>query len=140
MINANENSHAVSKIVEAIADAYGWPDYPHRKPPQPIADREPAVTAQLRDMFEQAKSGAFDRSLYTKELADLIAPQLAPGGGARTTLVSYGALKSVDLMGRSEERGRRHYDYRFTYERETVHVHCDFNESGKISGLFFESE
>jgi len=140
MINANENSHAVSKIVEAIADAYGWPDYPHRKPPQPIEDREPAVTVQLRQIFEQSKSGAFDRSIYTEELANLMAPQIAPAGGARTALVFYGALKSVDLVGRSEEAGRRHYDYRFTYENETVHVHCDFNESGKIAGLFFEIE
>jgi hypothetical protein len=140
MINANDNSHSVSKIVEAIADAYGWPDYPHRKPPQPMADREPAVTAQLREILEQSKSGTFNRSLYTEELANLMAPQIAPGGGARTALVSYGALKSVDLVGRSEERGRRHYDYRFSYEHEIVHVHCDFNEFGKIAGLFFEIE
>lgn len=140
MINANDDSHAVSRIVEAIADAYGWPDFPHRRPPQPIEDREPGVTAQVRQILEKAQSGQFDRDLYTEKLADIIAPQLAPGGGARTNLVSYGALKSVALVGQKTESGRRHYDYRFTYEHEIVHVHVDFNEAGKISGLFFETE
>jgi len=86
MINANDNSHAVARIVEAIADAYGWPDFPHSRPPQPIEDREPGVTAQVRQIFEMAQSGQLDRELYTEKLADIIAPQLAPEGGARTSL------------------------------------------------------
>lgn len=31
MINTNDNSRVVAQVMEAIADAYGWPDYPHSK-------------------------------------------------------------------------------------------------------------
>ena len=140
MTNANDDSSAVPRMVEAIADAYRWPDYPHRKAPQPIEDREPGVTAQVRQIFEQAQTGAFDRKLYTEELANLIAPQLAPGGAARTELASYGALKSVALVGRNNEAGLRSYHYIFKYEHEAVLVHCSYDGSGRIAGLFFEPE
>ena len=34
MINANDNSGMVSRILEAIAREYRWPDYPLRTPPK----------------------------------------------------------------------------------------------------------
>jgi len=140
MINSNDDSSAIARIAEAIADAYGWPDYPHHKPLQPIEDCEPKVTEQVKQIMELAKSGTFDHNLYTEKLANQIAPHLAAGGDARTDLIFYGAIKSVELLSRDTRDGGRQYSYRFTCEHEVLIVTCDYDKSGKIAFFSFLPE
>jgi CubicO group peptidase (beta-lactamase class C family) len=140
MINANDNTGTLGKVMEAIADAYRWPDYPRNVPPKPIEDKEPEVTALLKKIFDQAKAGAIDRALYTPQLADAIASSLAAETGPRADLNSFGALKDVALVGREDRDGQRRYRYRFIYENETVLVRCAYNAEGKIAGLSFQPE
>jgi CubicO group peptidase (beta-lactamase class C family) len=140
MINTNENTGAVGKIIEAIATVYAWPDFPRSKPAVPIADKEPQVTAQVKEIFEEAQKGSFKRELYSKELADIFAVQLAPDGPALGALKSFGSLKSVAFTGRTEENGLRQYTYLFTYENETLVVTCAYAPDGKIVGLNFRPE
>lgn len=140
MINANDNAGTIPRVMEAIADAYGWPDFPRQKPPQPIEDKEPEVTAQVKTILEDAKKGAWDRELYTAEFAAGIPPLLAEGGEVRVELNSYGALKAVELVERDNQKGMRQYRYRFTYENETVLVRCAYNAEGKVAGLSVRPE
>jgi len=76
MINTNDNSGTVPRILSAIAAAYGWLDYPRHDPPKAIEDKEPEVTAQLKAIFEQAQQGKYDADLYTPKLAALIGQTL----------------------------------------------------------------
>jgi CubicO group peptidase (beta-lactamase class C family) len=138
MINANEDSSAVRRIVDAIAEAYAWPDYPKFKPAAAIEDREPAVTAQVRGVFEHSQAGELDRSLFTPKLADIIATSLAGPLGAR--LREKGPVQSFVLTARENHDGFRVYHYRVVCQNDTVLLTSSYDSEGKIAGLFFRPE
>ena len=139
MINANENTGAIRRIMEAIADAYQWPSF-RRPQPQLIEDKEPEVIAQVKRIIEEAKVGRLDREQFTTGLANQIERTIGENGEARVALNGFGALKSVALLERRENNGIRQYRYRLTYENDIVLVNCAFNPEGKISGLAFRPE
>lgn len=140
MINANDDSSAMNRILSAIANAYHWPNFPDAQPPKAIEDKEPEVTAQLKQIFEGERSGQLDRALFTPELADVITPQIAAHGAVRTALASYGALRSTELVVRRDQGNFRLYRYRFIYENESILINLTFNAAGKIAGLAFQME
>jgi CubicO group peptidase (beta-lactamase class C family) len=140
MINANDNTGVLPRVLEAIADAYQWRDYPKIKPAMAIEDKEPAVTAQLQAIFQQAAKGEWDRNLYSTEMAEVLAKAFSGESKTRQELHSYGDLKSIELLNRTTENERRVYRYRLTYEKETVSVQCAYDQDGKISGLRFQPE
>jgi CubicO group peptidase (beta-lactamase class C family) len=138
MININDDSRAVSRIVEAIADSYGWPDYPHFKPAPPIEDGEPAVTAQIKAVFEASQAGKIDRSLFTARLADLIETSLSGPLGQR--LRGYGPLRSIAVTGRETHGLVRVYRYRIEWENDTIDATATYDSGGRIAGLAFQPE
>jgi CubicO group peptidase (beta-lactamase class C family) len=138
MINTNDNSKALVKIFEAIAEVYHWPEYPRTKPAKAIEDKEPAVTAQMKKIFEDAQQGKCDVDLYTPELGKLLVQSLA--GDAQEQIKGFGTLSSIELTERKDQEGRRSYNYRLVFEHETVLVRCAYNVEGKIAGLFFQPE
>lgn len=140
MINANDNTGTLARVVEAIADAYQWPEFPRSKRAEPIEDKEPEFTARLRTIMEEAKAGKLDRTLFTTALADRIEPTLRDSSPTRETLVGFGALKSIQLLGRDGRDHQRQYRYRLTYENETVLVRCAVDADGRIAGLMFQPE
>jgi CubicO group peptidase (beta-lactamase class C family) len=138
MINANEDSSAVRRIVDAVAEAYAWPDYAPFKPAAAIEDREPAVTAQVRGVFERSQAGAMDRSLFTPKLADIIASSLAGPLGA--SLRAKGPVQTFVLTGRENHEGLRTYRYRVVCENDAILLTATYNTEGKIAGLYFRPE
>lgn len=138
MINANDDSSAVARVVDAVADAYGWPDYPRFKPPTAIEDKEPEVTAQVRAVFEQSQAGSLDRSLFTPKLADIIAGSLSGSLGVR--LREMGAVQSMVLVGRENHDGFRVYRYRVACKNDTIILTATYNAEGKIAGLYYHPE
>ncbi len=57
MVNANDNSRAVQRILEAIARQYHWPDYPIATPPQRTAAKiEPAAATACTGRYELANN------------------------------------------------------------------------------------
>ena len=54
------------------------------RPANSIEDKEPAVTAQIKTIFEQAQAGTFDRALFTEKLAGILATEIPDGGSTRT--------------------------------------------------------
>jgi len=138
MINKNEDSSAVPRIMSAIAAAYGWPDYPVYHPPKPIADKEPEVTATVKTIFAEAQQGRYDASLYTPELGAIIAKGVP--GTFTQQLQAFGKLQAIELTGHRTPKDARIYRYRLTYENETVTVDCVYNAAGQIAGLRFSPE
>lgn len=138
MINANDDSSAVPRIIDAVASAYAWPDYPRFMPAPPIEDKEPAVTAVLRAIFEQAQAGRLDRPLFTQKLADMIATSLTGALGER--LREMGPIGTMELVGRENHEGFRVYRYRVACDNDTVILTASYNPEGKIAGLFYHPE
>lgn len=140
MINANDNTGTLTRVIEAIADAYRWPEYPRVNRGEPIEDKEPEFTAKLRTIMEAAKTGKLDRALFTTALADRLEPTLRDGSPTRVTLAGFGALKSIHLLAREGPDNQRQYRYRLTYENETVLIRCAVGGDGKVAGLMFQPE
>ncbi len=138
LINANENSSFMPRVISAVAQAYGWPDYPPYRSPQPIEDQEPEVAELMRKIFAEAREGRLDRTLYVPALADQIAA--AVPGSATTELKALGAIQSLALVGRRDEGGNRQYRYFLTAENDTVLIHCNIRPDGVIAGLLFQPE
>jgi CubicO group peptidase (beta-lactamase class C family) len=138
MINTNDNTRSLVKIFEAIAEVYQWPDYPKSKRLTAIEDKEPAVTAQVKKIFEDAQQGKFEVELYTPKLGKLVVEAMT--GEAQERLKSFGAIKTIELTERKEEGGNRRYQHRLVFEKETVMVNCAYNAEGKIAGLNFLPE
>ena len=131
MINANEDSKFMLRVQDAVAQAYGWPDYHPYVTPQPIPDQEPAVTEQIRQIYLAAQAGKFDPALFTPGLARGLANVIP--GQVTQDLQAGGALQSISLVERKDyPGGHRVYQYAIVCSGETVMARCSYDASGKI--------
>lgn len=137
MINANDNSNLLRRVLELIADAYQWPDYPRVRPAPAIADQSPEITAQIQTLFTEAQAGRFDASLFTPELGQAIGRGIS---SAQEYLGALGGLQKVELTERTEDGGNRHFRYRLVFAQGAIVVQCVYAPSGLISGLSFQPE
>lgn len=107
------------------------------QPAKPIEDREPEVTALLRDVVERAAEGRLESkpfTLTTWVALSAIKKQLQEESKRD------GALKSVELLARDESRGERTYRYRVAFASRAHVVTMKLNKEGKIAGLSAEEE
>jgi CubicO group peptidase (beta-lactamase class C family) len=137
MINANDDSTMVSRILETIAKEYHWPDYP-TTPVDPIEDKEPQLTAQTRKIFEDEAEGTLDRGLFTPELANDLSNGLK--GGNQKYLHDLGPVQSIALIARKDSGENREYRWRLFYKEASLLVRFVFNKEGKIAILYFQLE
>lgn len=137
MINTNDNSNVIRRVFDAIADTYHWLDYPRRENAKPIEDKEPKVTAQVKAVFEQARSSKLDLDLFIPSFGKRLEASLPM---ISEQIREFGALKNVELLGRRDVPRHLVYQYRFTYENDVVIVNCGYDPSGKIDGLLFQPE
>ena len=140
MVNANSSPSLVSHLLEAIARQYNWPDYPLTPEYNPIPDREPAVTADLRRLFVRLSHGALDRARFTSELASHLAERIK--AGVSQQLSSLGPVETFTLVERASPAGARAYRYRveFKDKNATLMLHCSFKAAGKIDKLTVRPE
>ncbi len=101
MINANDDSGVISRVLESIADAYGWPNYPHKQAPRPIEDLHPKLTEKMKTILDEIRGETLDRA-FSAEVADDLRPQLKT---LATGMKRYGHLESIALIG-ANNRGK----------------------------------
>jgi CubicO group peptidase (beta-lactamase class C family) len=117
------------KIAHDVAGIYN----PALAPPpvRPIEDKEPEVTALATDFMRRAASGKLELSMFTEEGGP---PLMAHSGEVREFLEPLGAIKSVELLERSEEGGLRIYRYRVSYKDAVLSCSLRLSKGNKIAG------
>lgn len=137
MINANDDSSFMNQVLSAVVKEYGWADFVPYQPVTPIEDKEPAVTAQVKAIFEQAQAGTFERSLFAEKMAAVLATEIPRG---MKVLQAFGALKSITLVGKKTDGPNRNYRYHLIFENDAVVATCNYDQQGKISGFGFRPD
>lgn len=135
VVLANSTSANTGTLSRRIAGVFNPSLAP--KPAQPIEDKEPKVTALLRDCIARAGEGKLEAGMFTPEMWKVVVEQQA---GMKQTLAAVGALKSLDLLSRNESGGLRSYRYRATFASETMTITVALNAENKIAGMFHAIE
>ncbi len=107
--------------------------------PEPIEDKEPEVTAFIRDLLKKIGEGKADPAAFTEEARK----QWFPDGVKELleTLEDQGPMKSVDLIKRSEKNGISVYGYRLTFDNgRIISFSLKLTKEKKIAELKEESE
>ena len=136
MINANENSGMISRIIEAIADHYGWPEFPKRKPAEIIEDTAPEITAKLVDVLKRFASGADLGDLATEEMKAGLTPHRAR---IKADFSEYGAVQSVDRVQPAPGDPADVYRHRVAFAGNAIIVRSVFKD-GKMSAVSAQPE
>jgi len=139
MINANDDSKFMLRVQDAVAQAYGWPDYHPYVTPKPIPDKEPAVTEQIKQIYVAAQAGKLDETLFTPELARALA-RVIPGQ-VTNDLKAGGELQSISLVERKDyPGGHRVYQYLIVSHDLIGMARCSYDAKGRIERLIFMPE
>ena len=98
---------------------------------QPIPDKEPDVTKQLRAVFQAAAAGGAPRADdYTAEFwRDLSVQQQ----DFQAEFKRLGGFISMTLLDRWDEDGRRNYRYRTEYQNATLLQHFVLDDRNRIA-------
>jgi hypothetical protein len=117
---------AVGVLVQKITRIYLWtgPDY------QPISDKEPEITARVRDINDRCDRGRLRAADFTPAMWAELSPwrkQMQQDGK------TFGAALSLVLVERTTEVGRRSYRYRVQYKFGTILLHVVFDDQNKIA-------
>ena len=124
--NRHDSYDAVAGLSQKIARLYVWngPDY------QPIPDKEPEITAHLRDIIDRAGLGK-------SQMADFTAAEWAEWKSwqkqAQLDRTAYGPALSLVLVERTEGNGNRSYRYQVGYKFGTVLLRAVIDEQNKIA-------
>jgi hypothetical protein len=97
---------------------------------KPIPDKEPKVTAHLRDMIRDAAEGASHADDYTAELWKEISPKQKE---IQTSIKNLGGFVSMTLVDRSDEKEQRSYRYRLEFANATVLQHFVLEGQNKLA-------
>jgi CubicO group peptidase (beta-lactamase class C family) len=124
-----------TRIAHAIAAIYNPELAP--LPAKAIEDKEPEVTALAKRVLQDGAEGKFDLVLFT---ADQQAEISRSGSERSEFLKSLGALKSIELLARTEQNGNRLYRYRITFQQVTFLLFMTLTKEGKIAGLRMQPE
>lgn len=113
--------------------------YPEFAPPavQPIADKEPQVTASLRRVLLQFARGTANPDLFTPEARANIFPDRAKQLGETLNSLSLpvAIIYTNELIGRREENGLRVYRYAMIDLGKTVFANVALTKENKIASL-----
>jgi CubicO group peptidase (beta-lactamase class C family) len=136
MINANDDTGASSRIMEIIADQYGWADYPHRQRPRSIPDKNPEMTEKVRSVLEGIRQQNLDPILST-EVVDILRPRLAELSGQ---MREFGVLKSLQLTGSKTNGAFRTYYYFVVYQNDLLLADATFNDQNVLTELNYHND
>jgi CubicO group peptidase (beta-lactamase class C family) len=107
------------------------------QPTKPIEDKDPHVTALLRDIAGRVAEGRLESKPFTT-------PMWVALSAMKKQLMEEskldGPLKSVELLARDESDDERSFRYRMTFANRTHVVTMTLNKEGKIAGLTAEEE
>jgi CubicO group peptidase (beta-lactamase class C family) len=122
------------KIAHGVAGIY-VPAVAPPPPPKPIEDKDPAVTAELREVIGQLAAGKLDLSKFTPAAQKRFDANLQKG--AKNLLENEGALGKLELLSRKDENGVRTFTYRAHFAYGTLQLMLRLAADGKIQGLGF---
>jgi hypothetical protein len=97
---------------------------------KPIEDKEPKVTAHIRGMLQDLLDDTVHTADYTPGAWQLVGPTLKE---TQAALKLFGRFKSLSLVGRSEDAGKRVYRYRLDFERGSILQNVVLDEQGKLA-------
>jgi CubicO group peptidase (beta-lactamase class C family) len=137
LTNLDSDHSAPWKIAHNVAGLY----IPELKPvpPKTIADKEPQVTALLRDTLAGIAAGAPNLESFAPDQRK----DWTPGEIQEVAefLKSLGALKSLDLLEHKEDSGLRLYRYRAAFAGgQTLLVSISLNQDAKIVNMGLDKE
>jgi CubicO group peptidase (beta-lactamase class C family) len=129
MTNLDSDHSSPARIAHEVAGLYNS----KLAPPQPIADKEPEVTAFFRAVMQKVADGKAD----PRDFAPEVRSRWFPDGVKEWELHTkhLGPLRSVELLERKEEGDRREYTYRGTFDSLKI-VYCmTLNRDNQIVGF-----
>jgi hypothetical protein len=97
---------------------------------QPLPDQEPAITARIRALIQDASAGTLRRDDYTAELWEKISPRQKD---LQADVRRLGDLTSLVLVGRQQDAGKRTYRYRVEFQKARVLGRYDLDEQDKVA-------
>jgi hypothetical protein len=124
------------RIAHHVAGLY----VPALMPPElkPIEDKEPQVTAFIREILQKVAEGKADPEWFTPERRKELFPDRIKDFGE--FVKSLGTLKSLDLVERKQEDGLPAYTYRAAFDDRTMLLRLTLSPDGKIAGIRPASE
>jgi len=138
MINANEDSQMMTRILEVIARQYRWPGLPIQPRYTAIPDSEPSLAAKVRAIFVHLAAGVVDRDQMSPQLSALIDSQMKTG--LAKFLKDVGTLRGIELVERKEQGIVRVRRYRLMFSRQSWLAPCTFDKDDRLSSIALEPE
>jgi CubicO group peptidase (beta-lactamase class C family) len=136
IVFANLSQADPGKIAHGVAGIYDAQLAPI--PVAAIEDKEPKVTAFARDLVQKFADGTADPALFTPEARAAIFPDRA--AQAAVFLKELGALRSIELVARTDREGHRVYRYRATFDAASLFVALTLTADDKVAGLGMSPE
>jgi CubicO group peptidase (beta-lactamase class C family) len=136
LTNLDARHSQPGKIAHAVAGLYVPPLAPVEA--KPIEDKEPRTTQFVRTVLQEIADEKANPDRFAPELRAKLFPESVLGIGGY--MKEMGPLKSLDLLKRSEEAGRRSYQYRIEYEHMTLFVSLQLTKDNEIAALDFSTE
>jgi hypothetical protein len=106
-------------------------------PPKPIADRDPATTAQVRALMASVAAGKLPEGL-DGEFGARLTPAVLER--MRDNLADSGPLRTVELLADQARDKGRSLRYRFRHANEDVLVSALVDGAGKFREFRFSPE
>lgn len=138
MINANDDSQMMVRVLEKIAAQYHWPDFPIQPVYRAIPDAEPRLAARVMTLFKDLSKGVVDKDLMAPPLADLISLRMK--SGLARFLRDVGPLQGIELVERKTEGTDRHCRYRLRFKRQDWLAPCTFDRNDRLTSVALEPE
>ncbi|MDQ4122164.1 MAG: beta-lactamase family protein [Acidobacteriota bacterium] len=134
LINANEK-----KLAHGVAGIYN----PALAPPvaKAIEDKEPRVTAFVKDFLQKTVAGQITQDLFTTEAAAALFPDRIKQAGE--FLKSLGSFSDIQLMERTERGETRIYRYQVKYRNSQDNIlilALGLTKDDKIAGVQVKPE
>lgn len=124
------------RIAHRVAGLY----HPELTPPPvaAIADREPAATALLKNLMQSFADGTGDSTKFTGEAR----ARIFPGRARQATAVlrPLGAVRSAEVIERTEDGGSRMYRYRVRYDSASLLVRFTLTRDDKVAAIQMQPE
>lgn len=134
LTNLDSEHSDPDKIAHAVAGFY-VPALTPPPPPKAIEDKEPRVTAQLKNMLLQMQGGKLDLSAFAPDQQKKLDAGMQ--SAIRDLLDNAGAIQKIELLSRTEDNGARAYKYRVRLAYDVLTVTMRLNRDGKVAALDF---
>lgn len=113
-------------LARKTAVIYGQPDY------HPIPDKDPQITAHVRDIIDRTYSG-------TLRAEDFTPAAWAKWSSAQKTIQQkmavIGPIRTMVLVERTQKDGKRSFRYRIEFKNMTMDALVVFDKQGRVASL-----